>query len=224
MPLGHCFDLYGDGARSTRKDTKMQTANIHETFDALTLSPEWQWYCPPARWAIQEGFLVLEPDAKTDFWQRTYYGVQNDNGHFLYREIAGDFTLSTHLRFFPAHQYDQAGLMVRFSSECWIKTSVEYEPHGPANLGVVVTDRGFSDWSTQPFPDGQQSLDLRLTRQGSDYLVHYRVSNRDSWSQLRIAHLDVPPASAVQCGLYACSPVSTGFRAEFDDLTIETPA
>jgi hypothetical protein len=37
-----------------------------------------------------------EPDAPTDFWQRTHYGFRADNGHFLHREADGEFVLSRH--------------------------------------------------------------------------------------------------------------------------------
>ena len=197
--------------------------DLHETFDTPALDPRLKWFCPPARWAVRGGRLVLEPDAKTDFWQRTHYGFCSDNGHILFLDAAEDFSLSTRVHFFPAHQYDQAGLVVRVSPECWIKTSVEFEPDGPANLGAVVTNHGYSDWSTQPFPGDRRSLEFRILRQGSDYQVHFREAEGQPWIQLRIAHLDHQPEAAVQCGLYACSPIEAGFRAEFEALSVEVP-
>ena len=114
-----------------------------------------RWYCEPARWSVDHatGSLRIYPDAETDFWQRTHYGFRVDNGHFLFPPVDGRFVMTTHVRFEPVHQYDQAGLMVRLSPDCWLKTSVEYEP-GPTNrLGVVVTNTGYSDWSTQEVPE-----------------------------------------------------------------------
>jgi regulation of enolase protein 1 (concanavalin A-like superfamily) len=201
----------------------MENVHLYETFEAPDIDPRLKWFCPPVRWAVRGSHLALEPDAKTDFWQRTHYGFRNDTGHFLYLEVEGDFILSTRVRFYPAHQYDQAGLMVRLSEKCWLKTSVEYEPEGPANLGVVVTNRGYSDWSTQPFPEDQRCLELRVTRQGSDYLVHCREAEGQPWVQMRVAHLDHPSEAGVWCGLYACSPIDAGFRAEFEEIKVEVP-
>ncbi len=99
---------------------------LHETFDDDEFSPQLQWFHPPQEWRIGESALIINPDAETDYWQRTHYGFQVDNGHLLYAEMQGDFVLTTSVRFEPAHQYDQAGLMVRISPDCWIKTSVEY--------------------------------------------------------------------------------------------------
>ena len=101
---------------------------LFETFDRPAPDGRLRWYCPPAHWAIRDSHLVIAPDANTDYWQKTHYGFAVDNGHFLYLQPEGDFVLTTQVRFFPAHQYDQAGLMVRFSPDCWLKTSVEYEP------------------------------------------------------------------------------------------------
>ncbi len=151
-----------------------------------------------------------------------------DNGHFLHLELEGDFTLSTRVRFYPAHQYDQAGLMVRFSPDYWIKTAVEHEPDEPARLGAVVTDHGYSDWSTQNAPTSLSELELQVKRQGNDYLVYFREVNlpgasqgEKGWIQIRMAHLEPPQMTAIQCGLYACSPIGAGFRAEFDYLRVE---
>ncbi|HXV43877.1 MAG TPA: DUF1349 domain-containing protein, partial [Anaerolineae bacterium] len=142
---------------------------LHETFEQPTLDPRLMWYCPPAKWSINPAASVLavEPEAKTDYWQKTHYGFEADSGHFLFAEVDGDLILTTQVSFRPAHQYDQAGLMVRISPQCWLKTSVEYEPDGPARLGAVVTNFGYSDWSTQNFTGNKVSL--RIRREGSDY-------------------------------------------------------
>jgi regulation of enolase protein 1 (concanavalin A-like superfamily) len=199
----------------------MTQSLLLETFDRKEFDPSLRWFCEPERWRLENSCLIIEPDAQTDFWQRTHYGFTPDNGHFLYREVEGNFTLSTHLRFYPANQYDQAGLMVRVSSQCWLKTSVEYEPEGPSKLGVVVTNRGYSDWSTQNYPAGVLKLALRVRREGEDYLVEYlEPSTQEAWTQIRMAHLDSGVQDVVKCGLYACSPIAAGFRAEFEELII----
>jgi regulation of enolase protein 1 (concanavalin A-like superfamily) len=168
--------------------------------------------------------LRLETCADTDFWQRTHYGLRADNGHVLGARFQADFTLSTHVRFHPVHQYDQAGLMVRVSSDCWLKTSVEYEPEGASRLGVVVTNGGFSDWSTQDVPATLREIHLRLRRTSGDYLVE---GSQDGarWMQLRVAHLHEDEREApLFAGLYACSPRGAGFVAEFSFLELASHA
>lgn len=201
----------------------MPTSHLLHPFAERELPPLLRWRCEPSRWSIlpAEEALILEPEAGTDFWRKTHYGFERDNGHFLYTEAAGDFVLTAYVRFRPMHQYDQAGLMVRLSPASWLKTSVEYEPHGPSRLGAVVTSHGYSDWSTQGFPAGAGEIWLRVRREGDDYLVEF---SRDGqvWEQIRLMHLqEGPPGEAVQCGLYACSPKDAGFVAEFRHFRIE---
>lgn len=197
----------------------MSQADFYEPFDGPALAPGLAWCCPPARWSIRDSALVVEPDPGTDYWQRTHYGFSADNGHFLCLAQDGDFVLSTRVRFWPVHQYDQAGLMVRVSPDSWIKTSVEYEPDAPSRLGAVVTSHGFSDWSTQNAPEGVRELALRLVREGDDCTVEFLDGER--WTQIRVAHLHNPGGLAVQAGIYACSPKGAGFRAEFDFLRVQ---
>ncbi len=197
---------------------------MRETFTEPTLNPALRWHCEPARWSVRpaEHCLRIEPDAKTDFWQKTHYGFEVDHGHMLAADVAGDFVLTTHVRFRPAHQYDQAGLMVRVSPTCWLKTSVEYEPVGASRLGAVVTNAGYSDWSTQAFPGGAGEIWLRVRREAQDYVVDASRDGR-AWEQIRLAHLHDDRAGApVAAGLYACSPRGAGFVAEFTYLTIDS--
>lgn len=190
-----------------------------ENFDQHEISPLLYWFNEPKEWKIEHGSLVIKPE-KTDFWQKTHYGFEYDNGHCLFHRSRGDIVLSTRVRSFPQHQYDQAGLMIRVSKDFWLKTSVEYENEALSRLGVVVTNFGYSDWSTQDFDPGNNEIELRVSRNGMDYLVEFRSGNA-SWSQMRIAHLHKKD-EAVQCGVYACSPIDTGYIAEFDFLEITT--
>jgi hypothetical protein len=190
---------------------------LHETFAGPAIDRVLVWHCQPVRWAVDRG-LRIEPEAGTDFWRKTHYGFETDSGHFLFAEMAGDFVLQTHVRFHPVHQYDQAGLMVRVSPACWVKTSIEYEPDGPSRLGAVVTNHAYSDWSTQGFPSSARDVWLRIRREGQDYIVDASRDGRD-WEQIRMAHLfEDHEGATVGAGLYACSPKGAGFVAEFDLL------
>jgi uncharacterized protein len=204
---------------------------LHETFDRSELPPQLQWLHPPQDWRIRDSALTIRPDAETDYWQRTHYGFQPDNGHLLYAEMRGDFVLSTRVHSEPAHQYDQAGLMVRLSPDCWLKTSVEYEPDEPNRLGAVITNSGWSDWSTQDFPDDVHALSLRVRREdgtdkGGTYIVEYaldeELGGNAQWTQIRLARLlEDDGQTPILCGLYACSPKGAGFSASFDYMKLE---
>jgi regulation of enolase protein 1 (concanavalin A-like superfamily) len=91
-------------------------------------------------------------------------------------------------------------------------------------LGAVVTRHGYSDWSTQDVSKLVHQYQLCIQRVGDDYTVTYRQSEDDPWSQIRMAHLENSATATVQCGLYACSPIDAGFKAEFEYLKFELPA
>jgi len=195
---------------------------LDERFNQPALDPRLRWLNPPPNWTVDSSLpaLIVHPAAPTDFWQETHYGFRADNGHFLFTEIPGDFTITTKVRFHPVHQYDQAGLMIRLGPSCWIKTSVEHEPEGPARLGAVVTNYGFSDWSVQSFPRETCEVCLRIRKEAFDFIVEFASDEVSDWSLMRVAHLHLESAAPLACGLYACSPKGDGFRAEFEFLKI----
>ncbi|HOW63814.1 MAG TPA: DUF1349 domain-containing protein [Candidatus Paceibacterota bacterium] len=201
----------------------MNTHILHEDFRTAALDSRLSWFNPPSRWRLETRLpaLVIEPDAATDFWQRTHYGFCADNGHFLGLELPSDFVVSTQLRLHPVHQYDQAGLMIRGDANCWIKASVEHEPEGRPQLGAVVTNAGYSDWSLQDLPLPDLRLSLRITKRGTDVLVEFSPENCVQWKCMRVARLHWPDRVPLCAGLYACCPKEAGFRVEFDFLHIE---
>ncbi len=193
---------------------------LNERFKAPAMDPRLRWLNPPPTWGVDSAGLVVRPGIKTDFWQQTHYGFRADSGHFLGMEVAGDFNVTTRVRFRPVHRFDQAGLMVRFGPYCWIKASAEYESSGPSKLGVVVTNRGYSDWSLQDFPRSRNEVRLRIRRRDRDFLAEWAYGAQAGWDLLRVASLDAPADAVARCGLYACSPKGDGFRAEFEFLRI----
>jgi regulation of enolase protein 1 (concanavalin A-like superfamily) len=197
--------------------------SLLEQFDGSELNPRLSWLNAPERVSLDPARqrLIVQPNAGTDFWQKTHYGFQVDNGHFLYLRARGDFVLTTQVSGDPANQYDQAGLMLRLSAACWLKTSVEFEPHEDNRLGAVVTNHQHSDWSTQAIPKHLTTFWFRVRAEGEDCIVESSLDG-ERWQQLRIAHLTERAASeSIDCGLYACSPRGAGYRAEFHFLSFE---
>lgn len=176
------------------------------------------WLNEPEDWSIdQGGQLHATSGDKTDFWQRTHYGFERDDGHALLQKRREDF--SAVLSFSGDYQalYDQAGLMVRSGPTAWVKFGVELTD-GATHLSVVVTD-GFSDWSAQSVSiDGP--VTLRITRLGNVLLMQHRAT--DGWQMARLAPLpDV--ATTVHAGPYLCSPERAGFKARFHDWSLTEP-
>lgn len=188
---------------------------VAETMDSWS---EAKWLNEPAQWLIdKEDVLHVTSGTKTDFWQRTYYGFERDDGHALLHERAADF--SAVLTFEGDYEtlYDQAGLMVRAGPTQWVKFGIELTDGAP-HLSVVVTDE-FSDWSAQMIAlDGPQTL--RMTRLGNALLMQRRVD--DGWQMARLAPLP-GGQTIVSVGPYLCSPERAGFKARFLEWSLTDP-
>ncbi|MEH6943868.1 DUF1349 domain-containing protein [Bacillus sp. JJ722] len=193
-----------------------------EDFNNAKIDKNLKWFSPPKEWKInsKSSTINIKTENQTDFWQKTHYDFQADNGHFLYYEVNGDFRLTTKVKSKPKNRYDQSGLMVRFSSKTWLKTSIEYIPDANNKLGVVVTNQGYSDWSSQDISEDQATLFYRITRRKNNYYVDFSIDGF-SWRQIRMTHL-FEENDNLQVGIYACSPQGEGYEAEFDFIKIET--
>ena len=191
---------------------------LDESFNGPALDPRLRWMNPPPRAEVRDGWLKFSPADKTDFWQKTFSGDSNDNGHFLYLELSGDFVAETRVTGEFQNQYDHAGLMLRKDATHWLKADAENDPVGTPTLGVVIT-RETSDWSVSRLAPKEYML--RLERRGDLVEVKTSLDGRE-WSLLRQAtfHLDDP----VKLGLFAACPVKAGFRVRFDYLKITRPA
>lgn len=184
----------------------------------MNLNSNFQWMNPPEKFVIANDELEIYTRENTDFWQRTHYGFQNDNGHFLYTFVNGDFDLSAKITSFFKNQYDQAGIMVRYSNFTWIKTSVEYEKPGIAFLGSVVTRFGYSDWATQFYDPKNKEITLKLCRKADDFSIFFLKEKE--WIQQRICHLE-REQNELMVGFYSCSPKNGGFRSIFSDMILK---
>lgn len=194
---------------------------LNETFQNTSFDHRLQWFCEPVSWQVDatSGNLVIATEASTDFWQRTHYGFQADNGHLLYLPVTGDCVVETWATVGGLHQYDQAGLMLRDDADNWLKTSVEFEPDSPNRLGAVVTRDGYSDWSTQDLADTVTEIGLRAKVEGDCVIVEAALAP-EQWTQIRVAYLR--RGANRQVGLYACSPKEAGFAPRFSYLRITT--
>jgi regulation of enolase protein 1 (concanavalin A-like superfamily) len=181
------------------------------------------WLNVPPRWTVDGDTLTVTTGDRTDFWRHTFYGFVHDDGHFLHREVTGDFTAEvTLLGGYPA-LYDQSGLMVRADPDSWVKTGIEYTD-GLVHLSAVVT-RGHSDWSVVALPGYDGRLALRLTRHGDAVRIEFRHEPEDGaaprWQLLRLAYLPMP--ATCQVGVMCCSPTRQGLVARFTGFRVGDP-
>ena len=111
---------------------------------------DFKWTRLPESYELLDDKIEVLTKPHTDLWQNTYYHFQNDNAPVFQMEtdekyfsfvVKTDFTESY-------HRFDQCGIVMYLDSENWLKGSIEYENEEFQHLGSVVTNHGFSDWST----------------------------------------------------------------------------
>jgi regulation of enolase protein 1 (concanavalin A-like superfamily) len=179
---------------------------------------KFEWMNQPDLFKLENDSLTIITDPETDFWQRTYYGFKNDNGHTFVTEADGDFTFEVKTEYLAVNQYDQCGIILYQDSENWMKASVEYENKQFARLGSVVTNLGFSDWASTDIPAEVTAMWYRLSRRGQDFCIS-DSSDGITYQQMRIFHMH-HPVNVARIGVYACSPLKSSFKAVFSDFDL----
>ena len=193
-----------------------------------------KWINQPKKFAVTTESVKIRTEPNTDLWQRSYYGFRRDNVPALLLENNSDFTFTVRVTFEYLERFDQCGLIIYGDSEHWFKASIEYEDANISRLGSVVTNCGYSDWSTTDIAT-TNAIWYRLSRRGPDFLLESSADGI-AFNQMRIFHLhnlgetspemgslnsSVQPKLPINYGLYACSPMNSSFEAEFDNFKIE---
>jgi len=193
-----------------------------------------RWINKPNRFDITGQVVKITTEPNTDFWQRSFYGLRNDNAPALLMESGDNFTFTARASFHYQALFDQCGLIIYLDSENWFKASIEYENEQMSRLGSVVTNHGYSDWATTDIA-ATTTMWYRLSRRGPDFLIESSADGT-AFKQMRIFHLynlgettsemgktnpPMSPAHPIQFGLYACSPLDSSFEAKFDNFSLD---
>jgi len=180
---------------------------------------ELKWTRAPRQYSVSEDRVEMITEPYTDLWQRTYYHFRNDNAPVLQMESNEKyFSFVVRTEFDTKVRYDQSGIVLYLDSENWLKASVEYENENIQRLGSVVTNNGYSDWSSVDIDPSVRSIWFRLSRRGSDFCIENSYDGK-SFKQMRICHL-FGAKDTVRFGVYACSAENSSFKAVFTDMEI----
>jgi regulation of enolase protein 1 (concanavalin A-like superfamily) len=173
------------------------------------------WLNEPASWQRTDDVLRVTVDPGTDFWRATGYGYIHDNGHVYGDRLPGDVDVSVRMRGTFAHQYDQAGIMLRADEQTWLKTGVEFF-EGRLRLSTVLT-LGWSSWIVADLPADLEEITLRVSRRGDAVEVRYAAG--EAPAELA-ALVYMPPDCEVMAGIMCAAPEGSGFIVSFHDLRI----
>src|SRR5262249_35315396 len=80
----------------------------------------------PPFWERRGDVLIVRTGEKTDYWNRTFYGFKNGNGHLYAREVRGDFSALAEFAADYRNLYDQAGIMIHVDDRTWLKAGTEF--------------------------------------------------------------------------------------------------
>lgn len=212
--LSSCVLFIAISACTTKHDKEMTPPADNFSLDFNTF----QWVHAPKNFVLAEKEIQITTEPGTDYWQRTYYGFQNDNAPTFLKNIVGDFSFSVRTDFDSKKQFDQCGIILYQNSENWVKASIEYENGRFSRLGSVVTNMGYSDWATTDISTDTKTMWYRLSRRGPDFFIEASVDGA-VFKQLRVLHMH-QPIEVARVGIYACSPVQSSFTAKFSDFKL----
>ena len=178
-----------------------------------------KWIRQPEKFSVSEEKVTITTESFTDLWQRTYYHFRNDNAPVLQTKTDEKyFSFVVKTTFDTKVRYDQSGIIMYLDSVNWIKASVEYENDKIQRLGCVVTNNGYSDWSSVDIDASIKSMWFRLSRRDDDFCVENSVDGVN-FNQMRICHM-FNVKDEVPFGIYACSAEDSSFEAVFTDMEI----
>ncbi|RJE83892.1 DUF1349 domain-containing protein [Paenibacillus sp. 1011MAR3C5] len=170
------------------------------------------WTTKPVSVSVEDGCLKAVAENGSDYWEKTLYEFEHRNGHALLVPWEDSHAVEVTFRLDSFTElYDQAGLMLWYGQEQWIKAGVEIND-GVPHLAVVVTD-GYSDWSLAPVSDwAGQEVTIRASRMKDAVILRAR-SGSEGWRTIRVARFPYPEGK--QAGPFFCAPTRSGLEVVF---------
>ena len=202
---------------------------------------EWNNGVPQHSFEDGGSAVTITPTPNLDYWSRTFYEpllVKHD-AQCLLTPVAADVeaTLTTAFTLKPRAQFDQAGIMVLVNESTWVKAGIEFTDGSP-RLSCVVTNDGYSDWSTQEWLDwdaAAQSTSIRvrvskllpgsaqgpaLVFEAAPWVEGATATSAAPWVQIRIASLR-SGEQPWRMGLFAISPTEAqGSSSRFHHVVL----
>lgn len=180
---------------------------------------EMKWIREPKQYEVTEDKVEIITEPHTDLWQRTYYHFRNDNAPVLQLETWEQFfSFVVKTDFDTKVRYDQSGIVMYLDSDNWLKASMEFENDQIQRLGSVVTNNGYSDWSSVDVDASVKSIWFRFSRREDDFCIENSVDGVN-FKQMRICHM-FHAKEKINFGIYACSAEDSSFKATFTDMEI----
>eukprot|EP00703_Trepomonas_sp_PC1_P003990 JAP92616.1 hypothetical protein TPC1_15387 [Trepomonas sp. PC1] len=177
------------------------------------------WINRPSQFEIVDNKLILQTQQDTDYWSRTHYNFIHKNGPLFIQQVNRDCLFQVHIKAEYKELYDQANAVIYVDDDNWVKIGLENGENGQKFAGCVVTQNGYSDWSTyQINVPNLVDYYVKVEKTGNDFQCSISF-DLNEWKQLRIFHLF--SNKQVYMGITACSPLKSQFDAIFDGFKFQ---
>ena len=147
----------------------------------------------------ENNLISLKANPNTDFFCK-YRLSEIDSAAFFFKEFTGDFTVKARVTTSGEHFGDAAMLMVRESSNRWIKLCVEMGSDKKYSVVSVVTDSWSDDANGELVPGNEAWL--RIARINNFFGLHFSLDGQ-IWRFVRAFGLDLGDKVKVGFGIQA---------------------
>nr|WP_154893317.1 DUF1349 domain-containing protein [Paenibacillus xylanexedens] len=191
---------------------------MSNVFAAETRS-QMNWMNEPESWSYtEEGVLIVEAQADTDFFQDPAGINVRASAPFLAIPVPGDFELTTQLTVDMKHQYDSGCLMIMVDERNWCKLCFEYDGKAATIVSVVTRDGSSDDCNSVEVPVSDPYLRIRKVE---GCISFFYSPDGEEWKLIR--YFGMPLQGEIQAGVVAQSPTGTGCTCRFLSLEVTSP-
>lgn len=177
---------------------------------------ECRWLNEPNDKIVKEKSMIVSTNPHTGLWNQTYYNTVHNSAPILYFENEEDMTLTVRVDFKHKKKYDQSGMVVYITPDCWFKLCVEYIDDVASKVMTVVTQNGFSDQSSMNISSQIHFMYFRIHHRNFTFLAQNSF-NGIHYKDMRLFHLD-PLGQRLKMGVFAASPHNSSFDAKFSEF------
>ncbi|WP_440119366.1 DUF1349 domain-containing protein [Paenibacillus sp. QZ-Y1] len=180
---------------------------------------EMKWINEPDTWSYtDEGGLIIEAKADTDFFQDPAGKHIRATAPFLSMSVPDSFEMTTRLTVSMNEKYDSGCLMVMADERNWCKLCFEYDGKAATIVSVVTRDGASDDCNSVEVPVSNPYLRIRRV---DDCISFFYSPDGNEWKLIR--YFGMPIQGEIRAGMVAQSPVGTGCTCHFLSLNVTLP-
>lgn len=176
--------------------------------------PPLTWLTETGRGTWQNGALVMDAPARTDWFNDPTSATRTSSAPALVFSPEGDFTLSARISADLVSEFDAGVLFVHRGPDDYAKFCFERSPAGENTIVSVVT-KGSSDDSNGRVVDANH-IRYRVARVGQAYAFH-ASEDGVTWDMIRLFQLRETPGKT-SVGFLAQAPTGSGCTVTFSEL------